>query len=117
MARSRQFLDGWRHSEKSLVAWLYNRSRCMGDPHAQVILDLAADDFGKWAKGRYHLNGREGPPSPEDPLAVFRAAIRCEALEEAAKISEALSGFGEIDENGVWQRNPVAAAIRALKET
>jgi hypothetical protein len=117
MARSRQFIDGWRHSEKSLVAWLYNRSQCMDDPHAQGILDVAADDFGKWAKGRYRITGREGPPSAEDPLAVFRAAIRRDSLEEAARIIE---DFERHPEPGVallaeFQRRKISNAILAAK--
>lgn len=87
----------------------------MGAPHAQAILNVAADDFGKWAKGRYRVTGREGPPSTEDPLAVFRAAIRREALEEAARIVESYARDPEL---GValltdFQRRKVAGAIRA----
>ena len=87
----------------------------MDAPHAQAILNLAADDFGKWAKGRYRVTGREGPPSTEAPLAVFRAAIRREALEEAARVVES---YERDPEQGValladFQRHKVAGAIRA----
>lgn len=77
----------------------------MGDPHAQAILNLAADDFGKWAKGRYRVTDRNEPPCSEDPLAVFRAAIRREALEEAARL--------EAFAHGEDQRRSVAGALRA----
>ena len=119
MARSRQFIDGWRHAEKSLVAWLYNRAQCMGDPRAQAILNVAADDFGKWAKSRYRVSGREGPPGTEDSLAVFRAAIRREALEEAAKIAESLLGSSHAGAEQLGQARTanVAVAIRAAKTT
>ena len=115
MARLQQFLDGWRHAENSLTKWLYNRAECMCDPKARSILFSAADDFGNWSKGRYRVNDLKETANPDDPLAVFRATVRRDALEEAAKISEALSGFGAAGANGVWQRNPVAAAIRNAK--
>ncbi len=87
----------------------------MGDPHAQAILNVAADDFGKWAKGCYSITAREGPPDPEDPLAVFRAAVRREVLEEAARIVE---DHARDPEQAValladFQRREVAKAIRA----
>jgi hypothetical protein len=114
MARSRQFIDGWRHAERSLIAWLYTRSQSMGDLHAKSLLNAAADDFGKWAKGRYCTTEREGTPRPEDPLAVFRAAVRREALEEAARIVE---DDARDAEQGVipaeFQHRKVADAIRA----
>jgi hypothetical protein len=115
MARSQLFMDGWRHAERSLTKWLYNRAECMGDPRALSILYSAADDFGKWSKGRFSVNDRNEAANPEDPLAVFRAAVRRDALEEAAKIAESLNGFGAYGTNGVWQPNPLAAAIRAAK--
>lgn len=117
MARSQQFLDGWRHAEKSLTKWLYNLAGCMNDPKARNLLHVVADDFGNWSKGRYGVNDRTEAADPEDTLAVFRAAVRRDALEEAAKISEALSGIGAAASNGAWQRNPVAAAIRAAKDS
>lgn len=115
MSRSRQFIDGWRHAEKSLVAWLYSQSAGMNDPHAQSILNVIADEYAKWSKGCFIVTGREGPPSPQDPLAVFRAAVRREALEEAARIVE---GYRRGPEHGDArladiQRAELAAAIRA----
>lgn len=114
MARVQQFLDGWRHAEKSLTKWLYDRAASMGDAKAQPILYSAANEFGKWSKGRYRVNDLKAPADPEDPLAVFRAAVRRDALEEAAKIAEALNGFGTHGPKG-WQQNPVAVAIRVAK--
>lgn len=87
----------------------------MGDPRAQALLNVAADDFGKWAKGRYRITERERPPSPKDPLAVFRAAVRSEALEEAAGIVEdhARDPEQEVALLTDFQRRTVAKAIRA----
>ena len=118
MSRSRQFVDGWRHAEKSLVAWLYSRSNGMNDPHAKSILNVVADDFGKWAKGRYRVYDLDGPPCAEDPLAVFQAAVRREALEEAARIVE---GYGRDSKQGSAilgdiERRKLTNAIRAAME-
>lgn len=91
----------------------------MGDPHTQAILNVAADDFGKWAKGRYRVIDRKKPPCSEDPLAVFRAAIRRAAFEEAARLVE---GFARDEEQRVailaeFQRLRVAAALRAAQRS
>jgi hypothetical protein len=116
MARSQQFLDGWRHAERSLTKWLYNRAECMGDPKAQSILFSAADNFGQWSKGRHRVNDLNKTANPDDPLAVFRAAVRRDALEEAAKIAEALAGGAAENHLGIWQANPIAAAVRSAKD-
>ena len=116
MARSRQFIDGWRHSEKSLVAWLFDRARSMSDPHARAIMNVAADDFGKWAKGRYRISSGEEAANPDDPVAVFRAAARRDALEEAARIAECLPGSADGRMRQSIHLREIAAAIRAAKE-
>lgn len=86
----------------------------MSDPQAQSLLNAAADDYGKWAKGRYCIIEPEGTPRPEDPLAVLRAAVRREALEEAARIVE---DDARDQEQGAipveFRHRKVAEAIRA----
>jgi hypothetical protein len=115
MARSQQFMDGWRCAEKRVVTWLHDRAQQMGDPRATAILNVAADDFGYWAKHQYP---RGSPADIDDPslsLASFRAAVRREALEEAARIVESLACRSEESASHVRspQRNDIAAALRA----
>lgn len=88
------------------------RSPC---PHAQRILYSAADDYGKWSKGRYCTNWRTGPVDPGDPLVVFQATVRSQAFEEAAKVAEALLGRFEDDTEQDAQIHRIAKLIRAAK--
>lgn len=116
MARSQQFIDGWRCAEKRLVTWLLNRARQMSDPRATAILNVAASDFGFEMKRRpLGLHPREAD-DPAATLLAFRTAVRRDALEEAARIAEGLStqsaeAIGDLRSSQAF----IAAAIRAAK--
>ena len=75
-------------------------------------LQRLAREAGVWAEPMERLttsmvfNGR---------LAIFAAAVRAQALEDAAKIAEAPVS-GEQDDITMEAKDRVAAAIRALKD-
>lgn len=44
--RSQQYLDGAAMMRKRCIAWLHARAKTMNDPHAEAILNSAAENMG-----------------------------------------------------------------------
>ena len=52
MNRSQQYVQGHRAAWKEAVAWLHERAASMNDPNARAVLNVAADDLGRFGKSK-----------------------------------------------------------------
>lgn len=57
MARSEQFLDGYRRAARDAVTFLHNTAARMKDPKVRQALDAAASQFGAVAKEKARAVG------------------------------------------------------------